>query len=387
MVSRTDIFSKLKKLPEICAIHRSRLRDFFRLNLYISPLMIYDVRDSMKKSIFLPTAIMVLAVILVAPAYADSPKLRCDFESSCSQSQNEVAVLKIASYDRDHREYTSHAGIYTSSYNTILCCKLTHHQDPNQNLSIVSYDYAHLNNCNPDFMGRVISLSRDTNAHVAEYGQGAYYQNNLCLSSTAGNITCGYQMNAGGKCTDDYAKYECLASISGANNAHIGECNDREGGTESLKICCIFKKDSITSPPPFVSDLDIVVGETGMFVFNITNARSDPDIYALSLSGSPSKIGYWSWFSGHRYDREKNNMSVTLEPGETANFAVLVFGGEAMSSGSVTVNIKSALTGETTEILKPIAIRFANDGLFTDTPEFGWLWYGIIGIAAAVILL
>ncbi|MBU4245570.1 MAG: hypothetical protein KKE71_00860 [Nanoarchaeota archaeon] len=314
---------------------------------------------------------MVLAIILTTPTYAAN-NIDCSFSYSTTNPDcpgPQILLFKGIS------DANSHAGVNTSDiseYPWKVCCKLT----GGGNLRVMNYSYANRGSCTSPTMGGVISISRNDNAHVADYGQGLNYQNNLCLSSTSGNISCVYQNGGGSTCTG--SGYKCIASITDDINAHVGKC-----GRHDRKICCKFSQGYL---PPLAGDLDMGVGETGMFVFNITNTLSDSDIYTIDLSGSPSKIGYWSWFNGHRYDDEKNNMSVTLKPGETAAFAVLVFGGE-VGSGTISVNIKSASTGETRQLTKSVVIRFANDGIFTDVPEFGWLWYIIIGIVAAIILI
>ncbi len=322
---------------------------------------------SKKKSLILIFAFVVFAVFITMPIYA-VPALECDLDSGSCPVTRPINVFKMQFYSN------SHAGINTSAYTNSVCCGVTEGGD----LSVMNHSYSDMisNKCDPQTMGRVISISKNTNAHVAEYGFGINYENNICLSSTSGNISCEAKSSS---CNADE---QCLASFTDINNAHIGNCSEY-----ATKICCKLIPNNVIIISTLPGDLDIRVGEIGMFVFNITNSGSQLDFFTLELSGTPSKIGYWSWFNNHRYDNNKNTISLTLESGKTINVAVLIFGGEANLNGVISVTIKSALTGGSTELLKNVRILYGAEGFFTETPEFGWSAYFLMAIIVAVFLL
>ena len=133
----------------------------------------------MKKSILLFSIALILAVILITPTYA-APKFECKYRAINCPPDLPIVVFKMESSSN------SHSGINTSVYNYSVCCGIKNGGD----LSVMNYSYGAVGSCNTLTMARVLSISRNDNAHVAEYGQGLNYENNICLSSTSGNLSC-----------------------------------------------------------------------------------------------------------------------------------------------------------------------------------------------------
>ena len=121
---------------------------------------------------------------------------------------NEVCVFRMDDTAGGHAGTCS-----DSSYSYRVCCSAS-----SGSLSVDIKD----GNCGQD---GVISLFSTDNSHVEKY-PSSNYNNDICLSSTAGVINCNYPASCGGGHT-------CIASISDTTNAHIGDCN-----AYTTKICC-----------------------------------------------------------------------------------------------------------------------------------------------------
>ncbi len=286
---------------------------------------------------------------------------------SCTLTTGSCSSPKVTVFRMDNTA-NSHAGTYTAlSYPYKVCCT-----DLRNSLSVLVLGTSEESNCNPIKQGRVISLNNVFNAHAEEYGL-SNYNSNICLSSSAGNLTCTYRSlcNTG---------ETCLASLSGNTNAHVGDCS-----AYAKKICCNLEYGPYVASGP--TDVQVKVGEQSMVIITLTNSLPVPDTYYLELSATPSKLASWMWFNGHRYDDEKMNTSVTIEPGKSTGVAIIVFGG-ASTSGTMNINVKSAANGLSTRISKTVSVIYApEEGAFVQTPEFGWFGYVIIGILAALLLV
>ncbi len=153
-------------------------------------------------------AIIVLAVSFVLASVALSSgalaDLTCSIRTdSCNSGETDLLHL----YDTDG----SHAELHSQdNYNNLLCC--------DSSLDI-----------NTDGDGDTetfLMLSGETNAHVEKYGEGNY-ETPALISSGNGIPECMYEE---AECTESY---ECLVSISGKTNAHVGDCS-----AFSTKVCC-----------------------------------------------------------------------------------------------------------------------------------------------------
>lgn len=146
--------------------------------------------------------------------YAASTPLSCTITSgTCSG----VIILNLQALTNSHAELNSE-----SNYSYKVCCQGTN-----------------IGNSCTGTHAVALKLSATTNAHVEENGQ-SNYSNNACISysPTGGSITCAYANS----CATLGSDYVCLASISGATNAHIGDCS-----AYTTKVCC---KTGAPPPPP-----------------------------------------------------------------------------------------------------------------------------------------
>jgi len=133
-----------------------------------------------------------------------SSNLSCSIADTCSN----VTVLKMFNTTNSHALLPSSTVSSTADY--FLCC---------------SGDPTLSNNCLGNF-ATVLRLSNIDNAHVQK-NTYSYYDYKACLSSSLRQLNCIY----GTSC--DESTYECLASISSSDNAHIGDCD-----AYSTKVCC-----------------------------------------------------------------------------------------------------------------------------------------------------
>ncbi len=152
-------------------------------------------------------------------------------------SSGETCIFKLSDLRNAHAEICSQ-----TNYNYSVCCS-----ESGRTLST---------SCSGAYDG-VIRLSNTTNAHVRDYDRGdGTYPVKICLSSdiSTDNVDCILLSN------DDCSSigYECLASVSADDNAHVGDC-----GTYSTKICC-----SITECDVYITAADI--GNTG-YIINQSN--------------------------------------------------------------------------------------------------------------------
>ena len=148
-------------------------------------------------------------------------------------SSGETCIFKLSDLTNAHAETCSQ-----TNYNYSVCCS-----ESGRALST---------SCSGAYDG-VIRLSSSTNAHVRDYDRGdGTYPVKICLSSdiSTDNVDCILLSN------DDCSSigYECLASVSADDNAHVGDC-----GTYSTKICC-----SITECDVYITAADI--GNTGYLI-------------------------------------------------------------------------------------------------------------------------
>jgi hypothetical protein len=130
---------------------------------------------------------------------------------SDSCTAGEVDVLHMSSLMNAHAELPS-----SSIYDYKVCCMGT-------NLD---------NDCSAGDAAPFLTLSSPTNAHVEETTVGIY-TNDVCLSGNS--ITCGYA-SAPQTCTDLNGNAECIVSMSGNTNAHVANCTGV--GSYNNKACC-----------------------------------------------------------------------------------------------------------------------------------------------------
>ena len=129
--------------------------------------------------------------------------LVCSVKASCAGG--EVTVFRMSSTGN------AHAGTPGgSAYGNVVCCS----------------GVAGLGtNCSGTY-DTVLTLSATDNAHVAS---DASYPTGVpvCLSAATGTVDCTY----GASCESS----ACVATISGATNAHVADCG---AGAYETKVCC-----------------------------------------------------------------------------------------------------------------------------------------------------
>jgi len=136
-----------------------------------------------------------------------------------------VVIFNMQALDNSHAELNSQ-----SNYSYKVCCAGTD-----------------VGNSCVDNHAVVLNLSGATNAHVEENGQ-SNYANTSCLScaDAEGTVTCDYAND----CATLGEDFVCLASISGATNAHVGDCN-----AYASKVCCQMGLSFSNTPLPIWKEL------------------------------------------------------------------------------------------------------------------------------------
>lgn len=139
---------------------------------------------------------------------------------------NEVAVISLV------KETNAHVGSY-DKYNYKLCC---------------DFDFVAIrSNCEPN-EGEVLSLYKTYNSHAAKKG---YYQNRVCATLASEPANCTIRQN---QCSINEA---CIISLAKETNAHAARCD-----YYPWKICCRVYPDlyvnessiSFNVSEPYVGD-------------------------------------------------------------------------------------------------------------------------------------
>jgi hypothetical protein len=173
----------------------------------------------------LVAALAVLAGVRLYPSSspdiglaAPAGDLICSVKASCGAG--EVAVFKMSGLANAH---AGTAG--ASAYANTVCCS----------------GPAGLSNACSGYYDTALTLSAADNAHAAVDGS---YPTDVCLSAPT-MPDCTY----GDTCGPAYA---CLATVSGANNAHIADCDG--AGDYPTKVCCKSCKGGPTNAGPSAPD-------------------------------------------------------------------------------------------------------------------------------------
>lgn len=156
--------------------------------------------------------ITIILIFLSLFFLADSAKavLNCSF-NSCPTGG--IYVLRMSASSN------AHAGLPgSSSYSNYVCCSGISGTTCSGGVAF-------------------LKLSATTNAHVQQSSYSSY-SNSACLSPISGEtLDCIYSSS----CTSPYV---CLAEISGATNAHVGNCDS----PYTTKVCC--KATATENDPP-----------------------------------------------------------------------------------------------------------------------------------------
>ncbi len=152
-----------------------------------------------------------------------SSTLSCSVKTACGSGEADLMHM----YDRNN----SHAELSTeSSYNYKVCCGGSW-----ENLGTAC--------------GTVLArLQSKTNSHVEKSDENNYgYE--VCMSIANGNLECSYVTTSPG--TDGFSDclalgsdYTCIVTLSDNTNAHVADCTS--GNSYGIKICC---RSAETTPP------------------------------------------------------------------------------------------------------------------------------------------
>src|SRR3989344_7459269 len=161
----------------------------------------------------LSALIFVLSYVYVNVSYA---ALSCSIGAS-PPSASEITVLKLYGTSNTHAALSTVPGV--PYY--LKCREMT-------GITLSSA-------CSGSYV-TFLRLTSSSNAHVQQPSVSTY-PTAACISSSSNTISCAYAGSCAGYDT-------CLASISSASNAHIGQC-----GQFPINICCSMSD----STPPAVS--------------------------------------------------------------------------------------------------------------------------------------
>jgi len=155
----------------------------------------------------------IFAFIILSASLASAP-LSCYYNSTlCNPAKNEVKILGMSS------QYNAHAELVTmASYTGGICCSGITGLDASCSESV---NHAHF-----------LKLSSQTNAHVGQVSK-TNYPETACISATNA-VACDYRSD----CSGDV----CVVTMSADTNAHVADCNGLDN--YSIKVCC-----NIASPP------------------------------------------------------------------------------------------------------------------------------------------
>jgi hypothetical protein len=155
-----------------------------------------------------PLATGLLQGLARSPGAGASPSsLTCTVRDPGPCTGGEVEVFRMSGATN------AHAQTVGATYPKVVCCS-----GPTGLSTSCSGSY-----------DTVLWLSATDNAHASQTTD-ATYTTEVCLAADAG-IDCKYVTN--GDCGTGYA---CLATISGATNAHLDVCDDSED--YDTKVCC-----------------------------------------------------------------------------------------------------------------------------------------------------
>ncbi|MCK4474168.1 hypothetical protein KAU40_02805, partial [Candidatus Parcubacteria bacterium] len=121
------------------------------------------------------------------------------------------------------------------------------------------------NDCTASNKAVVLRLSGASNAHVEQnnISPANYTGNDVCLSVNSGSVSCQYEQNS---CSADRV---CLVSISSDTNAHVAKCSGI--GAYSTKVCC-----TATGVSTHTLSVDVIGTGAGTVTDTGINCRTNP---------------------------------------------------------------------------------------------------------------
>jgi len=161
-----------------------------------------------------PVALGLLYGLSRGHGEAASSSLTCSVKTSCT-GPGEVAIFRMSG---PFPPANAHAGTRSgSTYGNLVCC---------------SGVTGLIESCSGSY-DTVLWLYALTNAHVSETSGGGY-STQVCLSAPSTAVDCYYETDSPPPTCD--AGYACVATISGATNAHVADC---DGSNDyATRVCC-----------------------------------------------------------------------------------------------------------------------------------------------------
>ena len=246
------------------------------------------------------TFLLLVAVMAYAYTGYSYAALSCSIGAS-PPSASEITVLKLYGTSNTH---AAAPGIAGAQY-YLKCREMT-------GITLSSA-------CSGSYV-TFLRLTSSSNAHVQQPSVSTY-PTAACISSGSNTISCAYAGSCAGYDT-------CLASISSASNAHIGQC-----GQFPINICCSMSDStppavSITHSPTDIGSLTAVTytatatdagGIKNVWIF----VDGDP-IAKKVCAGSPCTYtgGPYDAGSPHTYYAVAEDVSGNIGTGTTGSFTV-----------------------------------------------------------------
>ncbi|MBW1839779.1 MAG: hypothetical protein JRI49_07560, partial [Deltaproteobacteria bacterium] len=191
----------------------------------------------MKKEVGISFFIVLFLVIGIASAQTAPNRLACILESSTYCSSG-TPIMRLSADTNAHGQIIGQ----TPEYGYTLCCgDIDSQGGPITGLS---------DTCS-GLHDNVLELSADTNAHG--YLPGGFLSTSVCISVSGNPTVIGVDCTSGsGSCPTGYAT---LVSLSANTNAHLAVSTGT--GSYDTKICCRVNMDDT---PPVVKDMSVIYG-------------------------------------------------------------------------------------------------------------------------------
>ncbi len=143
---------------------------------------------------------------------------------------------------------------------------------------------------------------------------------------------------------------------------------------------------SFVSPPETGVEVDgggihVTIGNKERITIVVKNGGATTEVFPLYLgSFDPSKN--WAWFTGHRTDRNRRDLNVTVGPGEEKVVTIDFFGAVA-GSYKLIIGPDDVYENRYDEIA--IKVVHKKTGLFSVTPGISTAFFMLVAIIAAIV--
>ncbi len=204
-------------------------------------------------------------------------------------------------------------------------------------------------------------------AHAFDMGSGSYNVTNAVLGS-GGNISSstGYRLDMTiGQVVINYSK-------SSGYTLYLGR-------TWAL-ISSIF--------PPFGTGVEVdhnriqvTIGDSRRIRILVKNGEATTEVFPLYL-GSFDQSKNWAWFTGHRTDKNRRNLNITVRPKEQ-KVVTIDFFGAVVGNYKLIVGPDEDYANKYDEI--DITVIHKKRGFFNVTPDISTAFIMLVAIIAAII--